>query len=42
MAVRKDSTGKRNTLLGERIQLYYQALSRRNTSAGEEELKNAS
>lgn len=42
MAVRKDSTGKRNTLLGERIQLYYQALSRRNTPAGEEELKNAS
>lgn len=36
MAVRKDSTGKRNTLLGERIRLYYQALSRRN------ELKNAS
>ena len=36
MAVRKDSTGKRNTLLGERIRLYHQALSRRN------ELKNAS
>lgn len=29
MAVRKDSTGKRNTLLGERIQLYHQALARR-------------
>ena len=42
MAVGKCSTGKRNTLLGERIQLYYQALGRRNTSAGEEELKNAS
>lgn len=42
IAVRKDSTGKRNTLLGERVQLYHQALSRRNTSAGEEELKNAS
>ena len=29
MAVRKDSTGKRNTLLGERIQLSHQALARR-------------
>ena len=42
MAAGRCSTGKRNTLLGERIQLYYQALSRRNTPAGEEELKNAS
>lgn len=42
MAVSKCSTGKRNTLLGERIQLYHQALSRRNAPAGEKELKNAS
>lgn len=42
MAVSKCSTGKRNTLLGERIRLYHQALSRRNAPAGEKELKNAS
>ncbi|MFG6351664.1 MAG: ATP-dependent RecD-like DNA helicase [Oscillospiraceae bacterium] len=36
MAVRKDSTGKRNTLLGERIQLYHQALAR------QDKLKKAS
>ena len=42
MAVRKDSTGKRNTLLGERIQLYHQALAQRDAMADRAELKNAS
>ena len=42
IAVRKDSTGKRNTLLGERVQLYHQALVRRNAPGSGEELKNAS
>lgn len=42
MAVGKCSTGKRNTLLGERIQLYYQALNRRDSLTSREELKNAS
>lgn len=42
MAVGKCSMGKRNTLLGERIQLYHQALARRNAPASGEELKNAS
>ena len=42
MAVRKDSTGKRNTLLGERVQLYYQALARQSAPDSGEELKNAS
>lgn len=39
MAVGKCSTGKRNTLLGERIQLYYQALNRRDPLTSREELK---
>ena len=42
MAVRKDSTGKRNTLLGERIRLYHQALARRDAAANGNELKSAS
>ena len=42
MAVRKDSTGKRNTLLGERIRLYHQALARRDAAANGNELKCAS
>ena len=42
MAVRKDSTGKRNTLLGERIQMYYEALARQNGLENENKLKNAS
>ncbi len=42
MAVRKDCTGKRNTLLGERIKLYHQALVRRDAMADRAELKNAS
>ncbi len=42
MAVRKDCTGKRNTLLGERIKLYHQALARRDAMADRAELKNAS
>jgi len=42
MAVGKCGTGKRNTLLGERIRLYYQALSLRDSQSSREELKNAS
>lgn len=42
MAVGKCGTGKRNTLLGERIRLYYQALSLRDSHTSREELKNAS
>ena len=42
MAVGKCGTGKRNTLLGERIRLYYQALSLRDSQTSREELKNAS
>ena len=42
MAVSKCGTGKRNTLLGERIQMYHQALTRRSAPASGEELKNAS
>ncbi len=42
MAVGKCGTGKRNTLLGERIRLYYQALRLRDSHTSREELKNAS
>ena len=42
MAVGKCSTGKRNTLLGERIKLYYQALTRKDIPVNGEQLKNAS
>ena len=42
MAVGRCGTGKRNTLLGERIRLYYQALSLRDSQSSREELKNAS
>ena len=42
MAVAKCGTGKRNTLLGERIRLYYQAMTRRTLPGSGEELKNAS
>lgn len=42
MAVSKCGTGKRNTLLGERIRLYHQALIRRSAPASGDELKNAS
>ena len=41
MAAGRCSTGKRNTLLGERIRLYHQALARRSVPGGVEELKNA-
>ena len=40
MAINKVRNGKRNTLLGERIALYYSARTR--TAAPERELKNAS
>ncbi len=39
MAVRKSGKGRRNTLLGERITLYYRA--RANEAASEQKLKNA-
>lgn len=39
MAIQKNRNGKRNTLLGERVSLYYRARTR--TSAPEHELKNA-
>ena len=42
MAVAKCGTGKRNTLLGERINLYYQALTRGASPANGEKLKNVS
>ena len=42
MAVSKCGTGKRNTLLGERVKLYHQALTRKDISANGEQLKNAS
>ena len=42
MAVAKCGTGKRNTLLGERINLYHQALTREVSPANGEQLKNVS
>ena len=42
MAVAKCGTGKRNTLLGERINLYYQALTREASPNNGEQLKNVS
>lgn len=45
MAIRKSNNSKRNTLLGQRIRLYYRAFARRNgiplPAELEEELKNA-
>ena len=42
MAVSKCGTGKRNTLLGERVKLYHQALTRKDIPTEGEQLKNAS
>lgn len=42
MAVAKCGAGKRNTLLGERIKLYHQALARKGIPINGEKLKNAS
>lgn len=42
MAMGRCGTGKRNTLLGERVQLYYQVLVRQSAPDSGEELKNAS
>ena len=42
MAIGRSSTGRRNTLLGERITLYRRALTHRAAQTGEIELKHAS
>lgn len=45
MAIQKNGKGKRNTNLGQRIQLYYKAVTHRpipDMAAADEKLKNAS
>lgn len=42
MAIKKNDAIKRNTLLGERINLYHRALTRQNNSANGAKLKNTS